>query len=360
MFLLLLLACGQAPSVAPAPPATPSPASIDVDDPETCAACHGAVVEEWNTSMHARAHHDRDPIYGGMRALRMKKEGDAIAGACANCHNPRSPDATDTPAALAGVSCATCHAAVAVGEGKGAKALTFDTQTLRGPHDLAAGASPVHGTGPSSPLLTDGTSICLACHDATSTPAGLAACTTGPEYAKGGSTASCTSCHMPTRGDHASHAFLGPHTAGDDGVAFLASAIELELTRSGDTLNISLHNTAGHAVPTGFPGRMWSIEVHGTDVDGKPWRAEPSPERMLRKVYVDEQGKPTPAPFASTLLHDTRLKPGERRALTMQLPKGVQGVEVSVQARLLPGALAKKLGVTGIEAEAREVLRRAL
>ncbi len=399
MFILLslLLACGSTPSepVAVDVPAAETPASasastssphatLDFDDPTVCAACHGQVVEEWRTSMHSQAHHDNDPIYGSMRTLRMKKQGAEIADKCVQCHNPRDTADPDSAAGKNGVSGATCHAATAVDgtKGPGAKALSFSTDTLRGPHDLEAGASPVHGTGEASPLLADGQSICLACHDATQTPAGEAACTTGPEYIDFSATAgdapeaaqSCAECHMPrvegasgvvsTRADHASHAFMGPHHAwtGDDS-EFMGTAVDLDVTLAASEATVTLVNRTGHSFPTGFPGRMAVLMVVARDASGEAiWTnisEDPmadSPQSVLNKVYVDADGTPTPAAFAKELERDNRLKPKETRTLTYALPEGVAVVEAKVVFRLLPPKLAEKLGLSETaEAEPRVV-----
>ncbi len=371
--LVWLLGCSLPSSPEEAPPAPEVVhASVDFDDPTTCAACHGKVVEEWRTSMHASAHHERDPIYGAMRTLRMTKQGEEVGGQCLTCHTPRSPTDPTTPAALQGVSCATCHAATAVNStlGPGAKALTFSPDTLRGARDVAPGASPVHGTGPAAPHLADGTTMCLACHDATTTPSGAAACTTGPEYAQAGPGPTCVQCHMPrvdgasgvvsTQADHASHAFLGPHAAWAGDGAFLASSVGLSATLADGAATVSLVNQTGHAFPTGFPGRMASVVVRGFDAAGaEVWTSlgadgAPTPDAVLNKVYVDADGKPVPSPFAESLARDSRLKPGETRAMGFAVPGSVVRVEAQLRFHLMAPKLAETLGL-GETAEAKPV-----
>jgi len=380
------LACGSPPTPEPpTPPPSPSPAavreapaaSVDLDDPTSCAPCHGTVVEEWNESMHARSHHDNDPIYGAMKALRMAKQGDAIGAKCQRCHTPRAPSAPDSPAGRMGVSCATCHAATEVhrDRGPGAAALVFDDGVLRSARDLPAGASPVHGTGPAAPHLADGQTMCLACHDATETPAGAAACTTGPEHRSLDDSATCTSCHMPrvdgpsgvvsTRGHHRAHTFAGPHRAWyQDDPSFLASAVDLSVSRQGPKVVATLVNRADHAVPTGFPGRMMVVMARGLDAEGATVWSNISGDPMaddsdavLNKVYVDAEGNPVPAPFADALARDHRLRPGETRTLSWSVPPDVARVQVELVMRLLPPKLADTLGIDGVEAQPRVVVR---
>ena len=139
--IVALFACGSpTATTATTEAAEPDrPVLVDFDNPEACAPCHATVVAEWQESMHARAHHDNDPIYGHMKALRMKKQGEQIAGKCQQCHNPRAPAEPDSPAGRQGVSCATCHAATEVhrDRGPGAKALVFSDDTLRSARDVA-------------------------------------------------------------------------------------------------------------------------------------------------------------------------------------------------------------------------------
>jgi hypothetical protein len=318
---------------------------IDITDPETCVRCHPTIAAEITESMHARAHHSRDPIYAGVRAIRMKKEGAEIAKACARCHTPGFEESPDDPNAVVGVTCVHCHNTVpAAPDG-----------VLLGANDLAAGLTPAHGTGVAAPQLTDGRSVCLSCHAAMQSPKGVAMCTTGSEHAEliGDGDATCTSCHMPrvtgpatvggTRIDHASHAFRGPHRAWyQDDPSFLASGVDLSATLDDSGLHVTLINGSGHALPTGFPGRQLIIGCRGLDADGAEiWQCPP---RVLGKRYVDADGKPVLAPFSVKLESDTRVT-GERATHDFAAPAEVATAEVTLSMRLLPPPLADKIGL---------------
>lgn len=367
MRTLLLLASAVAalgcksdePKSASTPPPHPHASPVDITDPEACATCHPAIVDEWRGSMHARAHHSRDPIYAGVRALRMSNEGEHIAKACAGCHTPGFEKEPDAPAAAVGVGCATCHnARVDAAPG-----------VLLGPSDVAAGATVAHGTGPAHPALADGTSVCLTCHASLDSPKGLSMCATGAEHAAlpGDPKASCASCHMPRvagaptvhagKTDHATHAFLGPHHAWYQGdPTFTASAIEVTATLAGRKLRVAIANVSGHSFPTGFPGRGALIECIGRDAGGADvWRCEP---RALTKIYVDAAGAPTLAPFAEKLASDTRLAPGATETFELDTPPSVATVDVVVSLRLIPPPLAAKLALADApEGTPRELVR---
>lgn len=358
--LVLLAACTGEP-----PPAAPA-ASIDIEDPNACIACHEAVVTEWSQSQHSRAHPDKDPVFAGMRALRMKKQGEAVAGKCAGCHTPRDPGQESPEIAIHGVSCATCHNLQGVEPGKrGAAALVRGPEgQLRGPHDMSPAAVITHGVGDAAPWLADGSTVCLACHGEMANPAGAITCNTGPEHEASSSEQSCADCHMPvvnaksgslaTNPTHRSHAFLGPHSGWPDDPAFLATGVETTMVLDGSNLELNLKNTSAHGFPTGFPGRMVLVRAEGFDAAGeRVWtnhQGDPmtqDPQSVLNKVYVDAEGAPTLPPFAESLKRDSRLKPDETRTLTWTVPEGVASAKATLAYRMVPPPAVKALGIEG-------------
>ncbi len=355
---------------------------IDVDDPEACKACHAGVYEEWTESMHSRAHHDNDPIYGNMRALRMKKQGEQVANQCVKCHNPRSPSAPDEPAGKVGISCAACHQvkAVHLEQGKvGVETLVYDTDgVMHSGRELPRDASPVHALGAPLAAMQDGQTLCLSCHNATKTPTGAPACTTGPEFkssalSKGDEGQTCVSCHMPEvegaagavgrQEKHRSHKFLGPHRAWyQDDKSILTQAVDMDAEIKGNTLHVSLKNKSVHAFPSGFPGRMVVVKVVGLDEHNNvAWEnftenaMKESPESVLNKVYHDKEGKPVAAPFAEKMVRDNRLKADESRSLEYVVPDNVKAFKIKMLYFLLPPPLSNTLGIEALP-EAKPVV----
>lgn len=342
---------------------------LDPEDPATCEACHGAVVAEWRESQHSRAHHASDGVYAALRALRTEKQGATIPNTCATCHNPRSPQDHETPAAKTGVSCATCHQIDGVhleGGAKGVAALVPGT-AFRGPHDIPDGTSPVHANGPALGALTDGKTVCLACHGEEKNPAGVVTCATGVEHAAGGDAKPCASCHMDdvagpsgavsTRTSHKSHRFRGPQLAlraGQPGI--LAEAVALSGAFEGKRFVAKLENRSGHAFPTGFPGRVAMLEIRGLDAGGaevyQNLGGDPikdHPEAVFNRAFVGADDKPTIAAFAAREVRDNRLVPAETRAITVELPDTVQRVELRLRFVLVPGPLASAIRYEGPE-----------
>jgi hypothetical protein len=363
-------------------PEQTSHAGFDIDDPQTCATCHSVVVEEWKASMHANAHHDKDALFGAMRDFRMEREGEELATKCANCHSPRAPDEPDSVIAQTGVSCAGCHniAAIDRGDGsvKGASAITYeDDCRMRGPHDIESGAGAPHRTGDAAPWITDGTTLCMTCHESATTPHGLPSCTTGFEFAAADSEQTCTGCHMPVvdgpsglvsdRGSHRSHLFVGPNQLWRDGEGaqeFMATSMNVTAAIDGDTLTAKLVNQSTHSFPTGFPGRMALLKVTGFDAGGEAvWSnfgEEPmaeDPSAVFNKIYVNDEGEPVMPPYGTEIRRDNRFEPNESRELTWELPSEVASAELKLMFRLLPPPAAKALGLEDSElAEPRVIL----
>ncbi|MGF1507864.1 MAG: multiheme c-type cytochrome [Myxococcota bacterium] len=342
--------------------ATQTKQPIDINDPSTCATCHGVVYAEWTESMHSKAHHAHDPIYAAMRDFRLSK-GHEIQGKCENCHAPRANGRTDSAAALAGVSCSACHNIEAVheaDESEGAKLIVAaKDDVMRSARDIENGRSPVHGNGPALPAMADGKTLCLACHGNHSNPAGLSVCTTGSELDAHVGKETCVSCHMPevpgpsgavnSSKTHRSHQFVGPHRAYlQDDPSILASGARLQVELEPGRVRLRLENRSGHSFPSGFPGRVVTLRVQGFDADGQEvWSNAGAPDTVLRRAFLDAEGKPTMPPFAKQVGPDTRLKPDEVRSMEFEVPKKVVAVRAALQYRLLPDTAAKIMGLSG-------------
>lgn len=385
--LLSVLLLGACQTATPKTTTTPSPTLVvkvnevaaalapsvvlDPNDPGTCQVCHEQVVLEFRESLHARAHHSKDPVYGAMRAMRTVKQGDHVPAACANCHNSRDTTNHESAAAQAGVTCATCHqvSGVHATDGrKGIAALVVGPERLfRGPHNVPDGTSPVHANGPALPAIADGKTLCLACHGEEQNPAGIATCTTGPEYEASSDSRSCTSCHMPevpgaagavtTRKTHRSHAFPGPHQQhrlATPGV--LETAVRISGRFEGDAVVAVVENTSPHGFPTGFPARAAMLELRALDAAGKELGrnlgSDPMkdhPEAVFNRGYADAAGKPALAPFAVKQVRDARLKSRETREIKWATPVGTRQVEARLRFFLVAPFAAKQLGYDGPE-----------
>lgn len=346
---LLFSACHERPK-APrdaGAPQTTTAGLPDLEDPESCRPCHQNVLEEWSESAHAQA--ATDPIFLGVKKLRAKREAD-LERKCAACHSPRSK----------GVTCFACHGPMSIDlrRGRGARAMTFSKdRTLYGPlaSDLSEGL--VHKSA-RAPHIEDGRTLCFACHSDLSNPSGVPLCQTVTEWRGARTDRTCVDCHMgqsdgpsgaaSSRKVHTSHLFGGPRRLWSQTSTAIAARgmVEIDGSLSGRTLELSLKNKTGHAFPSGFPGRQATVEV-----SSGIWRHV----FVLGKKHVDAQGKPTIAAYAAKIASDTRLLPMEQRAVQIRVPQRTKQVRVRLTLRLLPLALAGKIGLEGALTEPRVV-----
>jgi hypothetical protein len=350
----------RSPSAA-APPdlaqAQPQPqpdlgaAPIPVVSVLRCEECHGKIAARWRLSAHARA--DSAPFYVAMRA----KAG--AAGECDRCHAPFVGHADPAePGGHEGVNCDTCHSIAAVEprpEGAGFVLRTQDNVKL-GPlcdakdhyfHKM--GCSPLHGEG----------RFCAACHLYTREVPGarLPVFTEYAEWRDGPAAAEgleCQSCHMPAvkglevargwkpRPFAHDHGLLGA----DQNLRRRALRLRLEVSAAAGVVHVAATITnvgAGHAVPSGLPGRRVLLRVRCLDRSG---REQSHAEREYARVLGDAAGHEVPFYAATRLVSDDRLQPRVPHEEAFDLPATQSGsVQVELLWRPLPARWSEELGV---------------
>lgn len=186
-----------------------------LQDPNTCKACHSSHFEQWAGSMHAYA--SVDPVFVAMNKRGQRETNNQLGTFCVQCHAPMAvalglTDGTDydpanLTAATNGVTCYFCHNVdkVADDHNNGLK-LALDS-TMRGGLENPVSASPAHSST-HDPLMdgrTNDSSMCGSCHDIV-TPKGVALERTFAEWKTTFFTESdplhhltCGGCHMPSK-----------------------------------------------------------------------------------------------------------------------------------------------------------------
>jgi len=259
-----------------------------------------------------------------------ENEGAEVARACLGCHAPLAETIRDTELtsklAWEGVGCDVCHSVAAVDASGPNPRMVFDLGgPKRGP--IRDAESSAHGVEYSD--LHESSLICLGCHEYTN-PQGDAILSTYSEWKASTAAAAgknCQDCHMARTEANVVdpsvkrvtgvpvnlHEMPGGHSLG-----LLTGALRATVgfERRGDDLAVSVkigNKGAGHAVPTGMPGRRLILAV---TVRTKSATFEE--KRVYTKLFADAAGDTITrdggcfAPGAR-LLADTRLQSGEQR-----------------------------------------------
>jgi hypothetical protein len=279
-----------------------------------------------------------DPIFLDAVRETQAREGGSVSGICLKCHAPSVAVTNDHALALKatweGVSCDICHALTSVEMSGGNPRLVLDLGPVkRGP--IREAESMAH-EAEFSPLHLSA-EICAPCHEYANDE-GTLLMTTYSEWrqsvpAKEGKT--CQHCHMgrtvgqivDPRVARLPEAQVNLHEVpGGHSIDLLNQAlrIDVDLHREGGALSVMVrveNRGAGHAVPTGMPGRRIILETTVRSSDGSP-RTEP---RAFCATFVNASGAEIDrdsAYFAKGVrkIADTRLVSGTPWSETFRFP----------------------------------------
>ena len=321
--LAIILAALVVPSVA-----------AELASSDTCGACHRDIYRMWRKSAHADA--TEDPFFVETLAEVRGKDSGRREKICLQCHSPAAIVSGDLQLKLGasreGVPCDFCHSLVDV------------EMTDRGPrHKLDVGKikrgtiaeadSPAHGVAYSE--LHESSLLCAPCHEYVSED-GVSILGTYSEWlssraAENGTT--CQNCHMEITEAQVvdpkvvrkSEAKVNLHEMpGGHSVQQLLKALDIKVRteRAGDNLDVEItvsNDGAGHAVPTGMPGRRIILSV-GVNAGHGVTHEE---QRVYGKSFKDAKGTRIDHVgdyFGTGVLleADTRIAPDEVRRETFQ------------------------------------------
>lgn len=303
---------------------------------DTCGSCHREIHRMWSGSAHAQAL--EDPVFLSAFHETVAREGESVSRTCLACHAPLAALLNDprleAKLTWEGVSCDVCHSMTAVDLAGSTPKISFDVGPVkRGPiRDAESAAHQVAF----SELHT--TSLgCAGCHEWTSR-SGVPIMSTYSEWNQSSAAREgkpCQACHMAKtranvvdpRVQRVPHAEVNLHDVpGGHSLDQLhkALAVTIQPRRSGETLHLEVRLTnkgAGHAVPTGMPGRRVLLELVVRTGEGEVGREQ----RSYGRVYAGADGvvlTRDSAHFAPgvRLIEDTRLAPDERRVESFQFP----------------------------------------
>ncbi len=312
-------------------PASPPRAATS----DTCGACHKDIYRMWRVSAHARS--VDGPVFLDAYHETEGREGPTVSRVCLTCHAPLVEVNGDVGlrqrATWEGVTCDVCHSLVSVDlTGRSPRPVLDIGRVKRGP---IRGASSMGHEVAYSELHTTALA-CSACHEYTN-PEGTPILTTFSEWrasaaAREGRT--CQACHMgATRADVVDpkvkrvasevnlHEVPGGHSLDQ---LHKALGVAIAPRRDGETLrlDVTLSNKgAGHAVPTGMPGRRVHLELQVRTSQGQSHEAR----RVYARSFRDARGAKVTSDggyFARGVSEesDTRIRPDERRTESFAFP----------------------------------------
>jgi len=314
----------------------PAIAEAVVESSESCAACHRTIHETWKQSAHAHSL-DNEIFLQSFRETEAT-QGKKLALLCLGCHAPLVAINGDVDleqrVTWEGVSCEVCHSLVSVNvSGPGPRRVLEPGPVKRGP--IADAPADAHEVAYSE--LHTKADACAWCHEYAN-PKGVQVLSTYSEWKvseAAGKGKTCQSCHMGAtmtdvvepRAERVAGASINLHRVpGGHSLDQLHKALGLGIRprRDDDALDVEItvrNKGAGHAVPTGMPGRRVILEVEIKAGTGVSY----SERRVYEKTFVDGTGRPVTRDrdyFAAgvELRADTRIGPDEHRIESFRFP----------------------------------------
>lgn len=318
--------------------------AFDVRPARVCAACHGQIRKDWQSSSMANSW--KNPVFQAFLADAKGTLGDAVQVACIACHAPMASVTGDlkfeAPISEEGVTCNFCHNVSAVDPSPNPASYSFDASDpnlMRGPYaDSDPGTA--HGAA-FSEVHTKG-EFCAACHEHADPASGVTIDATYTRW-KGSKAAAagkqCQDCHMPPYAGQASpliskmkrekvnaHTFAGAHAAGGlDSVASIEAVVE------GGRLKLTVGNhRAGHALPGGGGG-MRSIALAVIFIDGVGATLSTVPVQSYGTEFADPKGKsPVPKWLAKKVARLNEIPPDGSKEEWCDVPAKAKKAEATL------------------------------
>lgn len=337
---------------------------------DKCRSCHNHIVNQWETSWHAKSHYDNDEYFRktiDYLARKSRKSLNAYKIECAACHNPRiSVTSTtaeyeaiaalkldqDTQATKAlksdtiseGINCVVCHNIDQIQDDlpdtkRGIHRITWmKPGVMSGPYDDAK--SPYHKVEKRDFMDTNADKLCLVCHANDTSEEGHRFTDMQSEYKSGGK--QCVDCHMSERkmgvattmrdanGQERkrlvrTHGFVGAHTE-----KMWEGVLDVSVRKGSKALEVILSNPLPHAIPSGFGSREIVIDAVYTVNGGQKHQSV-----SLTSRYETKRGKPTIPHLAAKTVEKFSIPSQGSRTVSVPLVEGADQVSVSVSYRLV-------------------------
>ena len=334
-------------------------------DNHSCSECHAAIYEEYQHSAHA---------WGYFNDTLHRKIADKISSTkydCATCHMPMADNLKDIVTGKArpdrnnkthtdAVGCYFCHTIAYV-----KKAHRFNINVpARQAEDFKPSlygrlGNPDHNDkhmSVHSPIYAK--MVCTGCHSHKRNENNV---TIFRAMAEGETSDACIKCHMPEiaggnekmnrrfRGHHASHTFLGIHDK-----AFRKKGVDINISASGTTLVVTLHNTMGHPLII-QSARAKYLKITLIRSGKTLWENYANDPREDKQGYFGyafkKEGKPIVIPYHATSGKVHNLEAKETRDLVYQIPPIQKGDHIIVHyyVQLAKDDCAKAVNLDGTD-----------
>ncbi len=331
-------------------------------DSASCAPCHKTIYDEWSRSMHSMSDRKSDTAHNAVFlafSQFMAKSGKKAPYFCGSCHAPAegrlTAGAKTVYSYLPDIPCAFCHSVEGVSEGK-----AFNTYSLSAAMTSAGAVSGTSAPHPVSKWSFESPSgMCLGCHGKMKNGKGTVICSMDME-----GHADCVRCHMeekagpPAAGSgktsHFSHLFPGGHDKD-----MLKKGVSLSLEASNGKLLVNIKNKAPHFFPSTSPMRAAFVKVEIFDKTGKAFPEKSGGMTTFMRVFT-AGGKKGAPPWMAEKAVDSRIKAGETRTLTYDIPVGAVRASAAIYYRLFTPPAAAKFGIPAKDAAPVKVAEKAI
>jgi len=307
--------------------------TLNANSTQSCKTCHKNIYLEFQESMHKHSTLKKDPIFNAM----WQKHPDSKNGkfSCAKCHAPKESENQ--------ITCLTCHKIKDIKEHPQANENIYETEdklfysAQKGKENQKVvykkqsswfglinktEGSPYHDIDYRNEIFYNG-KVCMGCHSHKRNKHNFLLCKTSMQGVSK-TKQNCISCHMPqVKGSatsirlsktHAYHGFAGLF----NNPQFLSKYIDITLSKTKETLIITLSNNAPHKLLL-HPLRVLELRVNIISNN----KTIPLKKYRFEKV-IGTNNKVSMPWEATQTLRDTRLDANEKRQfiLPYKIKKG--------------------------------------
>jgi len=340
-------------------------------DNHSCNECHEKIYDEFQSSMHSKSYFN-DELH-----RKIANKADAKKYVCATCHMPMADNLKELISGEArpaknnkthtdGVSCYFCHTIAYV---KNAHKFNINTKARQAKNYKPTLYGRLHNpddsdkhSSASNPVYAK--KVCMGCHSHKLNDNNV---TIFRAMDKKQDSIGCIKCHMPeieggaekmdkrTRGQHASHKFLGIHD-----VEFRKTGVDINISVKAKELHVTLVNKMEHPLII-QPARAKFLKIEVQRANKAIWQNytnDPSEDKQGYFAYsFKKEGKKVIIPAHATEGSVYNLNAKETKVLDYKVPSLEKGDIIIVSLYV---QLAKSDCIKAIDLENKDLIKPQL